>query len=1301
MKYYALKIRNCRVLLCLLLFSLSFYVHSDGDELVFDPEGEFISTTGRATLSSYAMENHDVSYHDVLKVNANILFQKDADLTNGIKGEVGSGGWIEIKALAYDKSHNKHIIYQARIEEDSPDLYYEGSPLQVEVDGYRSGPDELPHTVHFDGVNIKALLQGVKDSYTLTKSDLEQHFRKVHSYNQYLDQLESRERRGILAAVVGAMIGVGIGVLGVIAGVAISAVTGGAATPVAVFLATAAITCGQLAAGAITGGVLGAVIGGVFVPDSVVDPYHSGGGLASSNYPVAGSIHGVSFSKIKPDDFLVPSGAYPVQVVLEINNAKFRGAKIPGIAELTPRIFEAWTAYSSQEVDRLLSTAAFWSDTPGVLDEEDSEVTAPATVASILDDADIVADESRIVFATNPSPSAGDISKSYFDTSNPGVYEASSTQEASGYVGDHFTMEVIVPIQNGMSFDQTNPEHYPKIEGFPYSWMAYFSGEVLFQCEPSIQPGEWRPWLGYDSQVHGTVMRKYPEGFSPKFYDWNVDTSRSGFVVFRWTGKLTRRMTPDIANYSPVYTWPKQKTSPVQRNNQKEGLNMELLRAWKDHAQATDSTPDFANYGGSRILPGLDPDEFLYLRNSDGAVTDIITLEGEPWKRVPTGEAANPLNDIVTAYKKNRMWNVDGKDYRNYYGEVYASSNYEIQDLGTSISAPDGNGSGNNEASGHVTVRLPSYARGTQEIHMWLNVSAPLETDKGFYGNIVGPEHPSVWEKGLPYMVRGLNGDDDYINNYAVSFTYEDSLGRRKYANFFSEDASGDIHDGIRATGEWGVSLPSMLGYGYYSVNLWHKNDNYTDSWTRISGKEMIDVNLRFMSVPAGLSGVSDSDYPGVALRESPGDGAHIYLDDFLDSRHDDFTSWKFGRYGKNHGRTYVFNAGDISTFEVFDADPHTFVHRGTEWYLSSRTQAKRITDTQLKESLMFYVDPIKSDGKVVEDNRVNRTGKRFTHTWFDSGIYQLKAVYRGVSSVAHRIVVVDNSARQNNRKADIKIRDLTTQEIRWLNNYEVTLGTRSKLLSIDNVDSIYRYFDGPRMHTGNQINRFHPGLDYADGYEWKLGEHGSLVRYDPDSYHSIRGLPDAITTFQGVLNNMTWWPYVFVRHTSEKNSDGQPMPDDIANGSVSVSSFASLSSDQNNQINALFNNVPEPWQVRLPWISFVTDPNPYGDTDNISYRTRTNIKVIYDMNAFFDNDNGAFSGNPVDPANGDYSYQNLKDLGIYLHLMEDDNKLLREFFRNLVTGRMIIIVPPSGSFDAHVSNANDDGVVIADFSSN
>ena len=744
-------------------------------------------------------------------------------------------------------------------------------------------------------------------------------------------------------------------------------------------------------------------------------------------------------------------------------------------------------------------------------------------------------------------------------------------------LGDHITLEVVVPVQSGHTFDENDPDHYPRLENFPHTWLAYFSGEALYQCEPSIQPGEWRPWLGYDSQVHGTAMRKYPDGFSPKFYDWHVDTSNTGFVIFRWTAKMTRRMDTDISSYSPVHTWPKQKTRPVtQRNNQKEGLNMELLRAWGDHTQATNSRPDFAQYNnGNRILPGLDPDEFLYLRGSSGHVTDIITLDGEPWKHVPGNEAANPLNDIVTAYKKNRMWHVDSLDYRDVFDVYSVANSYEIQDLGTSTSAPNGYASGNNMAPGRIKVHLPSFARGGSTVNMNMNVAAPLDDDKGFYGNISGTIYPSTWEKGVSYLITGLDGEQ--AENYAVSFIYEDSLGQRKYFNVFSEaESNGTLH-GISNDGEWTVTLPAMLGYGYHTVNLWFRNPHYddTDSWTRIGGKELLDINLRFLSVPAGrLDGVSNSDYPGVALKESPGGGAHIYLDDFLDNKQGDYNVWKFGRYGKAHARIYVFEEGDTTTFEVFDADPHTFTHRGTEWYLSSRTKAKQISDTSLRRKLKFYVDPVNSNGQVTEDNEVDGSGKKFTYEWNSTGIYQLKAVYRGAVSVAHRIVVVDNADRQNNRKADISIRKLTDQEKGWLRSDGVEFGSSNpNLLMVTNVDSIYRYIDGPRMHTGNQFNRFHPGLDYADGYHWKVGT--SLVDYDPGrTAHAPTGLADAIAAFKDAAG---WMPKAFVRHTSEKNSEGKPMPYDIANGSVNVSRFSSLIGNQETRINNLFNNVPEP----------------------------------------------------------------------------------------------------------------------------
>ena len=1318
MKYYALKIRNCRVLLCLLLFSLPFNVCSDEDGVVFDPDGVFVSVTGYATLSSYAIGDYDVSFKDVLKLDAGSLFVKGADLTNGIKGTVQRDGWIDLKAFAYDRDHNKQVIYHARLEEDSSTAYSVGTPQTEHIEIIESD-DTAEHDI--SGTDIKELLQAVDNVYKITKDDLDQLERAAVALEHLRG--ESRSRRGILGGLFG---GISVGTLGYFAGAAVASVLIVTGTIASGGLLAVALPLAACAIGATTG-----ALAGDKVEEIVVSSYSSGSEpeytVSIGDVPQLGSTETVNFDTLPEDTKVIPTGNYPVQVVLEIENASFYGALIPGIPELTPKLFEIWNTYTPVEFYTEFADE-LWSDDPGVLNENDSEVASPSYRTShsfaedFIDVDDGLVPFARLIVNAADAEEPEAVYKFYL----PEDSRSELTTAASLQMGDHITLEIAVPLISSFAdrvdFDANNPDHYPRLEGFPFTWMAFFSGEVLFQCEPSIQPGEWRPWVGYDSQVHGTAMRKYPADFSEKFYSWHV-TSNLNYIFYRWTGKITRRMSNTVSiDTHPNHSWNKQKVftdsagqTHNQRNNQKEGLNMELLRAWGSRTQATNLTPDFDVYNGNRILPGLDPDEFLYLRNSGGNMTDIITLDGEPWKHVPSDEAENPLNDIVTAYRKNRMWHVDNKDYRTVYGADYASNSYEIQDLGTDRVRPNGSGQGNKAAHGRVVMHLPEILMepgNSNTLPIDIEVEAPLETDKGFYGNIKGPEHPVIWQKGLIYQISGLRNNE--ADNYAVSFIFEDSLGRRKYLDFFSSQAVPHIRNRIVQNGEWYIAVPSMLGYGYYSVNLWYNNTTYTDSWTRIGGKELLDVSLRYLSVPGSLAGGAGGGYPGLELEEAPGDGAYIYLDDYLDNKYDNFSRGMHGRYARNYTRTYVFNKGDTTTFEVFDSDPHTFVHRGTEWYLSERTQAKRLTDAELADKVNFYIDSIDNDGHIIEDHTINGTGKKFTQQWNTLGIYQLKVVYRGYNSVAHRIVVVDPANRQNGIKADISSRNLTSQEIAWAEHFGIHFNPVSYpysgwiLHTVENLDSYYRYQEGPRMHDlARQINRFHPGLDYADGYKWKLfefsegGSHYDTYTHGGEEHSGLTYLwPENMESTAHFDNGGGWLPDVFVRHTSEKNSDNKAMPDDIANGSVSVSRFSSLSSIQQTRINQLFNDVPEPWQVRLPWISFVTDPTPYGDTDVLSYRTRTNIKVIYDMNAFFDNETGAFSGNPVSPINdipdGVDPVEYLKERGLYLHLMDDETKLKRVFLGNLATGRSIISRGVYRAFGLSVRNAKEPDTIIA-----
>ncbi len=715
---------------------------------------------------------------------------------------------------------------------------------------------------------------------------------------------------------------------------------------------------------------------------------------------------------------------------------------------------------------------------------------------------------------------------------------------------------------------------------------------------------------------------------------------------------------------------------------------MEIFQILKADSPATNAVPDFAVYSGPEFVPALDPDEFLYFHGDDGNVNGIYKIDSEPWKVVPEDEAANPINDVVTAYKKNRMWHVDNKDYRTVLGTDYASANYEIQDYGVGPEHPDGNALGNIVAPGRISITAPAaIATSSTGLHFQLGASVHLQEDKGFYGNLRGVFNPSEWERGVPYQVTGLKADQ--VENYAIVITREDHLGMQTFYQFLSAEAPEHVKNTIREQGTWMILMPSFVGFGYHSIELWHKNTHYTDDWTRIGGKEILGAALRFYSVPGSLG--PDGGFPGVDLKESPGDGAYIYLEEYLDEKTGDWAEWRYnaGRYGKFQARTYVFDKGDTVTFEVQDSDPHLFAHRGREWYLSEKRQVKQLQETYLQDHIRHYVDVIRADDQTIEEDRnVDAKGSKITYTFDKVGKFQLKAGYRGVSKVAHRIVVVDPRERPASLKAGVVGRTLTNKEAEWLRSADMQLSpgqeVKWKLLTLQHLGSRYRYIDGPRFHWKvDQNNRFHPGNNFADSYHWRIskesGPNALFYAYDPGyAGDAPNGLAAALDNYDDADG---WRPSVYVRHTSET-----PQPSDISD--EAVSHFTTLSEAHKSKLRILLAGAPESWQLRLPWISFVKDWHAFRTDVFYSYRTRTNVKVIYDMNAFFSPTTGIFSGSPSNSIGEDTSPKHLREIGVHLHLMEDDLKLKRFFFQDLCTGRAIIV--PADCAQAKAYNIND-----------
>ncbi|KAA3703464.1 hypothetical protein F3F83_20485, partial [Bacteroides salyersiae] len=427
-----------------------------------------------------------------------------------------------------------------------------------------------------------------------------------------------------------------------------------------------------------------------------------------------------------------------------------------------------------------------------------------------------------------------------------------------------------------------NFKRVPVFDGIPATWIAQFAGESKFYCTPSIQPNERKPWLGFDSQVHGSLLRRYPSGYHDRFPDFQKDSQGN---IISWSFMLQREMDANKTTYTPVYKWPKEKTAPVkQRNNQKEGLNMELLKAYND--------PYFQSYKGEDYILGSDPDEIFYLAGQDYDTFRNPPLQGllrktdEVWKRVEYGESEDPINDVITAYLKNRNASEGTTDLSC---EKYDS--YEIQDNGTSSSNPDGTGTGNNKAPGLCKITL-----GNITVKFKLNVTSPLANQTGFYANIVGSRWPG-WDETLSYNFQGFKGiSKEELRKYFLVCISENSIGNTRKQIVYLKNFNDSKLNTISQSGIVTQSF-TMGGNGYNNLELYKYNSNSNDS-TIIGGKELLTIVLRFITVPNGN--------PGMQLAETS-DGSYIYLEEFRNSKpNDPLYMQRYGRYVKKYTREYV-----------------------------------------------------------------------------------------------------------------------------------------------------------------------------------------------------------------------------------------------------------------------------------------------------------------------------------------------------------------------------------------------------------
>ncbi len=785
----------------------------------------------------------------------------------------------------------------------------------------------------------------------------------------------------------------------------------------------------------------------------------------------------------------------------------------------------------------------------------------------------------------------------------------------------------------------------PSVTGVPDLNILRFAGEAFYYVTPSVTPGEFTPFVGFDSQVHGTALRSYPDyDFNSRIPEWTQKSDGT----YSWVFPLKLVMDPDVSAYNTPHLWCKEKyrapsartigtpcTHPglsggTQRNNQREGLNMELLHSWNNW---TTTSGYRGVYSGADYVTGLDPDELVTFRTETGADVALFKLPNgyEPWKDVPSVEGTLALNDVITAYQKNRESIVN-----NNYNYSASFNGFELQDEGTSPDFPTGTG-GYVPMPGIITIQA-----GGETLDLKLNTTPPLtDHSLGFYGAITGPNWPSVGEQNVLYKLHGV--DENSINDYVFELAYENHLGKvTRQTHFLSTDEEGKLE--VQGTGTWTETF-DMKGWGYYTLTAYIQPG---DESTRvaIAGKELLDIGVRFLGEQNILS-------------EGRGDGAYIYLDDYFDEPRGDTFS-KFNRHVSKYVREYVFEQGASTRFVAFDSDPHTFKSPGVDFYLPERTLAKRISDSELAGNLKFIISHFNPNGSASTADVEYSSGKEFSHVWNTLGEHEIKVIYRDASEMYYRVKVVPPG-----EKANIAIRDLTPQEKSWLGVYS----NGYKIAEVTDVLSKFSYKDGLRADppktsnngvVNNQTNRFEPSNNYSGSYRWYLNN---------SSLPSQSFVNNSIAAY---VNE--WYPKDWIRHFSET-----PLPADVTGtivssltNSVVSSHLASLFNKTPRQPDGAFSSGPvanESWQLRIPWISLTDQKGP---------RTRTNIKVIYDMKKFFSSSNGAFSGAAT-----------LPEKEVLLKIMTDAQKDKKRFYEQL-NSNVLFVIPAATTGTISAKNANN-----------
>ena len=597
----------------------------------------------------------------------------------------------------------------------------------------------------------------------------------------------------------------------------------------------------------------------------------------------------------------------------------------------------------------------------------------------------------------------------------------------------------------------------PSVKGLTDTNVMRWAGECLFMENEIPYQGAPKPFLIFDSNVHGVKKRRYPASWAngkhlyPKFKITDSHATLDLTWIANGRYELPRILAGNTGSYNMntylkpdrlfssagypnqnIFFAPSTETINYQRNNQKEGLNMELLEAYTS---------------GKKFVAGLDPDELLYNNlNVPNIVINAPVFQkfdyvaNDQWKIISNSQRGG-INQSMYEFLNRTKRIFDQTD--SYSGHEIVDKNlYEYRPGSTTIenklfdyeiAQPMFNNKrpvyynpdiDNTPIIGNKTLEFSINGKVTK---IKLAVLSPLEGKRinkqfddlteadrknpkvNFYGIIEGPIHVARYQKNVTYTVSALPNSNYVDGAFSLVYTYEDAYGilqeQRGAVSAANPSATFDIRGG-----------------GYHDITLRYKgnkNETNNDNEVIIAGKELIDIDLRFIFSPQNKS---DSDYSynptetlnaSVKLNEDKGNGEGWFLGD-------NNPKLIANNYGLNHGykdhnvvRTYTLDRDDTMVLTVLDADPHSFVHYQPDFYLSERRLSKRLTNADLASNdkyskLEWFV--AKDANFSVEDRSLYKYGRSYKvspkNIWPTyKGNFYLKAVYNNTSAIVVKIV--------------------------------------------------------------------------------------------------------------------------------------------------------------------------------------------------------------------------------------------------------------------------------------------------------